>query len=193
MKALSLRRRSSETSSLLANPPTSFKQCMLTPRSSIPTPSPFNDLCVFVSVQSPESRKRFFANWLLLHPLWFSRILADPSMVAPSPKIWWGFINSKPSANASVSSSTARTTAVQSSVASFFGRLLPKLGDASTWAGDNTVTFQNQVIAISTLANPPPEVAQPILWGLSELSFCFELLALDKNLVLQVWQDAPLE
>ncbi|KAF8833172.1 hypothetical protein BDN67DRAFT_1017862 [Paxillus ammoniavirescens] len=148
---------------------------------------------VFASVQSPESCKWFFANWLLLRPLWFGCVLADPSMVAPSPKIWQGFLNSKPSANASASSSTARTATVQSGVASFFGGLLPELGDASTWAGDNTVTFQNQVIAISTLTNPPPEVAQPILWELSELSFRFELLTLDKNLVLQVWQDAPLE
>ncbi|KAF8834397.1 hypothetical protein BDN67DRAFT_1016547 [Paxillus ammoniavirescens] len=148
---------------------------------------------IFAFVQSPESRKRFFANWLLLCPLWFGHVLADPSMVAPSPKIWQGFLNSKPSANASASSSMARTTTVQSGVASFFGRLLPELGNASTWAGDNTVTFQNQVIAISMLANPPLEVAQPILWELSELSFRFELLALNKNLVPQVWQDAPLE
>jgi hypothetical protein len=148
---------------------------------------------VFTSVQSPESRKWFFTNWLLLRPLWFGHVLANPSMVAPSPKIWRGFLNSKPSANASASSSTARTIAVQSGVASFFGGLLPKLGDASTWAGDNTVTFQNHAIAISSLANSPPQVSQAILWELSELSFRFELLTLNKNLVPQVWEDAPQE
>jgi hypothetical protein len=148
---------------------------------------------VFASVQSPESRKQFFANWLLLCPLWFGHVLADPSMVPPSPKIWRGFLNSKLSANTSASSSMARTIAVQSGVTSFFGGLLPELGDASTWAGDNTVTFQNHAITISSLANPPLQVSQAILWELSERSFHFELLTLNKNLVPQVWEDAPQE
>ncbi|KIJ59574.1 hypothetical protein HYDPIDRAFT_33102 [Hydnomerulius pinastri MD-312] len=71
------------------------------------------------------------------------------------------------------------------------------LGDvpagASTWAGDRTVGFRGTAVQISSLADPSLPLVRAILWELAELSFRSDLLAVDKAIILQLWDENSAE
>ncbi|KAF9234577.1 hypothetical protein BU15DRAFT_65573 [Melanogaster broomeanus] len=158
----------------------------------------FPEPVVFAVVLVSDSRKQYLANWLALRPLWLGRIANQPHLPVPGPKVWHAFLNSTLAA-ATPSTATSSTAIItlsmecKSAAVQFFGEHLADMGTASTWAGDISINFRGNTIKLATLADPPLQLIQGILWELAELSFRYDLLTLDKFLIPQLWADSPHE
>ncbi|KAF9233288.1 hypothetical protein BU15DRAFT_80267 [Melanogaster broomeanus] len=126
----------------------------------------FPEPVVFAVVLASDSRKRYLANWLALRPLWLGRIANQPHLPVPGPKVWRAFLNSTPAAT-TPSTATSSTAVV-------------------------TLSMEHKSAAVQFFG-ATLQLIQGILWELAELSFRYDLLALDKFLVPRLWADSPHE
>ncbi|KAG8215100.1 hypothetical protein J3R82DRAFT_8545, partial [Butyriboletus roseoflavus] len=152
----------------------------------------FPEPALLITPSSPQQQKLFCTNWLAAHPLWISHIEHNPPSPLPAPQTWQDFLNSIPS-NIVAEYITTRSAQEKLAAKMLFGDTLMHL-QGETWAGRNSVLWRNQTIVITTLKDPPAHLIHSILWKIYELSFRYELLALDCAMVpMRLWVEAPKE
>ncbi|KAG1840419.1 hypothetical protein C8R48DRAFT_781765 [Suillus tomentosus] len=105
-----------------------------------------------------------------------NRVDHDPPEKFPSPQLWCEFLNSSPSGP------------TQAAKDLFGEHLLDAQG--TTWAIKDSLEWRNMTISVASLSNPPPRLMCCILWELYELSFRYELLALDRVMARTLWAEA---
>ncbi|KIJ58686.1 hypothetical protein HYDPIDRAFT_33928, partial [Hydnomerulius pinastri MD-312] len=136
---------------------------------------------------------RYLANWLAIRPAWIARVTSDPATVPPTPNDWRLFLNSVPADSLPLLPSQKQTASAVNKRETLqrFSAALPTDITGSTWAGNDTIKFRDQTPRVFSAF--PIIITQGILWELSELSFRYDLLALDHHLVPERWRDAPAE
>ncbi|KAF9235688.1 hypothetical protein BU15DRAFT_77713 [Melanogaster broomeanus] len=149
----------------------------------------FPEPALLITPASPQRQKLFCANWLAARGLWISRIDHHPPSPLPVPQTWRDFLNSIPS-NLAADNATTRSAQEKLAAKTLFGDGLVHL-QGETWAGQDTVLWRRQKIPIATLEDPPAHLMRSILWEIYELSFRYELLALDQAMVPRLWTEAP--
>ncbi|KIJ65265.1 hypothetical protein HYDPIDRAFT_27983 [Hydnomerulius pinastri MD-312] len=149
----------------------------------------FPDLAGFMTILSPDSARQNLANWLAIWTAWIARVVQDPAMCPPSLRDWHLFLNSTPADILPPPPSQKETTsaAVKREAVKVFGEVLPTIESGSTWAGDDTVKFQEHTAHVFTTF--PILVTQSVLWELADLSFQYDLLVLDQHLLPDQWRD----
>jgi hypothetical protein len=154
----------------------------------------FPEPALLITPSSPERKKLFIANWLAARPLWISRVDHNPPENFPSPQLWREFLNSCPSGESSTRASSSTTGPTQAATRKqaakdLFGEdLLDAQG--TTWAIKDNLEWRNMTISVASLSNPPPRLMRCMLWELYELSFRYELLALDRVMARALWAES---
>ncbi|KAG6380177.1 hypothetical protein JVT61DRAFT_8266 [Boletus reticuloceps] len=147
----------------------------------------FPDPGMLTAVQNPDTMRRYFGNWLAIRPMWIQHVIAHPSSMPPTSKIWRAFLNSSP---ADLTSTKATESAKERLRAlDEFHAVLPASASGFTWAGDDSVAFRNEAIKLAISISPAQ--ARAITWELCELHFQFDVLAMDQALVPAHWRDNP--
>ncbi|KAN0101362.1 hypothetical protein V8E55_001346 [Tylopilus felleus] len=155
-----------------------------------PTPLRFPDPVMMAVVQSPDTMRRYFANWLAIRTTWTQLLIANLSATETlTSKEWRAFLNSTP---ADLESTKATTSAQgRLNVLKRLHNVLPDNATGMTWAGDDKVTFRNHVVKV--FKSIPPPQARAITWELCELHFQYDLLAMDREMVPKKWEELPAE
>ncbi|KAG8217131.1 hypothetical protein J3R82DRAFT_5182, partial [Butyriboletus roseoflavus] len=137
----------------------------------------FPEPALLITPSSPQRWKLFYANWLAACPLWISCIEHNPLCPLSVPQTWRDFLNSILS---NIMAENIMTRSAQEKLAAkmLFGDTLMHLQE-ETWARQDSVLWWNQTIAITILEDPSTHLIHSILWEIYELSFRYELLALD--------------
>ncbi|KAG2060364.1 hypothetical protein BDR06DRAFT_1059410 [Suillus hirtellus] len=157
----------------------------------------FPEPALLITPSSPERKKLFIVNWLAAQPLWISHVDHDPLEKFPSPQLWHKFLNSSPSGESTTRASSLTTGPTQAATCKqaakdlFSEHLLDAQG--TMWAIKDSLEWHNMTISVVSLSNPPPHLMRCILWELYELSFHYELLALDRVMAHVLWVEALLD
>ncbi|KAG2051811.1 hypothetical protein BDR06DRAFT_973532 [Suillus hirtellus] len=104
---------------------------------------------------------------LLITPSSLDHVDHDPLEKFPSPQLW---------------------CPTQAAKDLFGEHLLDAQG--TMWAIKDSLEWHNMTISVVSLSNPPLRLMRCILWELYELSFCYELLALDQVMACALWAEA---
>lgn len=147
----------------------------------------FPEPALFVSVKSPDSRKRYLTNWLTLRRSWIARVESERNLTAPGPKVWRTFLNSS-AADSIPQNSKTKAGGLRVEAEQFFAQYIPARASGTSSAGNDDVSFRGVSIAPDTLTEPPVTFMQGILWELAELNFRYDLRALDQHYVGSLWQ-----
>ncbi|KAI6140278.1 hypothetical protein BKA82DRAFT_29230 [Pisolithus tinctorius] len=142
----------------------------------------FPKLTLFVNVSMLEQKKIYLFNWLSAHALWISQVdLCLPSRF-PSPQMWRDFLNT---INTNPLPST-QTALRKSAVQDILGEGI--INSAQGLAGaPEEITWRGMQVKILSLLNPPLWFIWSLLWELYELNFHYELYALNRALVPNLW------
>ncbi|KAF8833470.1 hypothetical protein BDN67DRAFT_1017523 [Paxillus ammoniavirescens] len=139
----------------------------------LPTPT------LFMKVSSVKRRTHYLTNWLTMRSAWITRL----SVSNPTPIIsrrWRDFLNDISKDSMSTSYSTKlKDEAIQLFGPDFLAIRCNKLGP--------TVGFCDMVLLLKDLVNIDNVTFGKILWDLYKHNFCFELIALDKHVVPNLW------
>lgn len=149
----------------------------------------FPDPVMLAVVQSSDSMRRYFANWLAIRTAWIQHVIAHPSAESPTSKEWRAFLLSMP-ADRNCEKTTA-SAQERSRALKLFHEVLPVDASGISWAGDTSVTFRNDTVKVFKSISPAQ--ACVITWELCELHFQFDLLAMDQALVPTKWKESPAE
>jgi hypothetical protein len=78
-------------------------------------------------------------------------------------------------------------------VLDIFGNVTAAMVQGSTFAPAQTVAWHSEHILIASLSNPPPHLTRAILWEIYEISWRYELCALDQAIQPQLWGEHCME
>ncbi|KAG1844543.1 hypothetical protein DFJ58DRAFT_844036 [Suillus subalutaceus] len=135
---------------------------------------------LFVNVLSPQSLVKYLANWLACRPTWIERVYDERPRPLPRAQNWRDFLISQHAQEPSNTRTSGKTSKSKAATALLFQKEVPVL--RALWAGPTNVHWRGKDIAISTLDNPPADLARQIVYEICEQSFRYELLDLDEHL-----------
>ncbi|KIM50646.1 hypothetical protein SCLCIDRAFT_144968, partial [Scleroderma citrinum Foug A] len=137
---------------------------------------------LFVNVSVPEWKKTYLLNWLSAHALWMSQVDVQSPSKFPSPQMWRDFLNT---IDTDWLSST-RSGSMKSAVLDILGETIVQAAQGLTVVPAEIV-WQGIQVQVSSLSDPPLWLMHSLLWELYELSFRYELYALDRVIVGHLW------
>jgi hypothetical protein len=140
---------------------------------------------MLISPQSAEKRQRYLVNWLVIRWFWICRITTDPPSSFPKPQFWQDVLNTSDDKSSGPSNKVATHSA--SSKSNAFDIVGEECKVLIQYNQPN-VSWREQDYSVGTFLNPPLHIIRGILWELYELSFIFELRALDQVLLLEAWK-----
>ena len=152
---------------------------------------------LLITGQSSERRKLFMTNWLAVRHLWISRLDHNPPHRFPSPQLWHEFLHSIPSLEGVRTPRPSQVVGKKMTTAKdrkllaleIFEEEAAALTQGASWAPKEVVEWRDQVLPITSLANPPVRIIRAILWELYEIRFRYELCALDQVVVPHLWDN----
>ncbi|KAI6147072.1 hypothetical protein BKA82DRAFT_36004 [Pisolithus tinctorius] len=140
---------------------------------------------LFVNVSMPERKKIYLFNWLSARALWISQVDLHLPSRFPSPQMWRDFLNTIDTDPLPSTQTTLRKSAVQD----ILGEGI--INSAQGLAGaPEEITWRGMQVKISSLSNPPLWFIWSLLWELYELNFRYELYALDRGLIPNLWSSS---
>ena len=156
------------------------------------------ELALLVSSQSPKRCQLFLTNWLAIRLVWFSRLDHDPPTQFPTPQQWREILHcipSKDALEATPESSMDKKTAKGRKLAALniFSDTTVAMTLGLTLAPSETMAWHDRHISITSLTNPPPCLVRAILWEVYEVGWQYELYALNRALLPQLWAEHCME
>ncbi|KIK15233.1 hypothetical protein PISMIDRAFT_16664 [Pisolithus microcarpus 441] len=138
---------------------------------------------LFVRGNSSECRLRYLRNWLVSRAGWITRLAtADVSPI--TPHTWRAFLNMIPEQISSTYSSNKLREA-----ADLFGPELVKVQRETP----SHIQFRDVTLSLADLGTIDIATKGKILWDLYKHNFQFELVALDRVLVPNLWSSQQLD
>ncbi|KAG1846463.1 hypothetical protein F4604DRAFT_1595019 [Suillus subluteus] len=142
---------------------------------------------LFVNVLSPQSLVKYLANWLACRPTWIEHVYDERPRPLPRAQNWRDFLISQHAQEPSNMQTSGKTSKSKAATALLFQKEVPVL--QALWVGPTNVHWRGKDIAISTLDNPPADLARQIVYEICEQSFRYELLDLDEHLGCDAHKD----
>jgi hypothetical protein len=142
---------------------------------------------LFVNVLSPQSLVKYLANWLTCRPSWIEHVYDERPRPLPRAQSWRDFLISQHAQDPSNMQTSGKTSKSKAATALLFQKEVPVL--RALWAAPTNVHWRGKDIAISTLDNPPTDLARQIVYEICEQSFRYELLDLDEHLGREARKD----
>ncbi|KAG1840750.1 hypothetical protein F4604DRAFT_1690665 [Suillus subluteus] len=138
---------------------------------------------LFVNVLSPQSLMKYLANWLAR-----TCLRRRPSTSSSRPEQnWRDLLISQHAQGPSSTQTSSKTSKSKVATATHFHKEITVL--QALWAGPTSVHWRGKDITISTLDNPPADLARQIVYEICEQSFRYELLGLDEHLGREACKD----
>ncbi|KIN95986.1 hypothetical protein M404DRAFT_164492, partial [Pisolithus tinctorius Marx 270] len=156
------------------------KSGIVDPGYCIPKPT------LLVNVTTPEQKKMYMLNWLSACLAWMNRVDIWSLQKNPSPQMWRDFLNGTDTEHLPSGTQIASMKLV---VWAILGDIIQVAHDDPVHTSEEIEWRGMQVWALS-LSDPPLHFTHSLLWELYKLNFCYELLALNQALVLQLWPDS---
>lgn len=145
----------------------------------------FPEPALFLSPQSAEKRQKYIVNWLTIRWFWINRVNTDPPSTFPKPQFWRDVLNTSDSEEKTDKVATG-STARKSNAIQIVGEECKIIMQDK---GSNHLVWRDQLYTAESFLNPPPRIVRCILWEIFELSFAFELRALDQVLLPHIWKN----
>ncbi|KAG1836059.1 hypothetical protein DFJ58DRAFT_735271 [Suillus subalutaceus] len=133
-------------------------------------------------IRIKHPRDKMDDGYSLPDPGLFVNVLSPQSLASTSPRAqnWRDFLISQHAQEPSNTRTSGKTSKSKAATALLFQKEVPVL--RALWAGPTNVHWRGKDIAISTLDNPPADLARQIVYEICEQSFRYELLDLDEHL-----------
>jgi hypothetical protein len=124
---------------------------------------------LFVNVLSPQSLVKYLANWLTCCPSWIEHVYDERPQPLPHAQSWHNFLISQHAQDLSNMQTSGKTSKLKAVTALLFQKEVPVLW--ALWAAPTNVHWCGKDIAISTLDNPPTDLARQIVYEICEQIF----------------------
>ena len=145
----------------------------------------FPEPALFIAVQNKERQDAYFQSWLKFHTAMIYRVSTYNSTASPSPNsLWRNLLAFELIGEKKVGSSSTKSSKLWETAQQFMDDSL--MADGVDFAESNGSQLIWNSSIINSLGNHERE---EILWELAELSFRFELLALDARVTTSTSND----